>query len=90
MINDEFVKNFFGSDDDDSEKFFNKKDKKQRKISYHPNTSQTNSKKKKKKERKNLSVENKEKTFFSDNSLIPVERKISIDMSQFKLEKKKI
>jgi GTPase len=89
MINDEFVKNFFGSDDDDSEKFFNKKDKKQRKISYHPNTSQTNSKKKKKKERKNLSVENKEKTFFSDNSLIPVERKISIDMSQFKLEKKK-
>ena len=79
MINDEFIKNIF-DDDDDNEKFFNKKVKTQRK---------TTSKKNKKKERKHYSVENKEKTFFSDNSLIPLERKISIDVSKFKIEKKK-
>ena len=89
MLSDEFVCNLFGPDDDD-EKFFNKKDKLERKISYNPNGNRkANSKKKKRKERKNFSVGNKEKIFNSDNSLIPVERRISIDMSQFKLEKKK-
>ena len=44
-----------------------------------------NLKKKIKKERKFV-VENK--TFNSDNSLIPEERKISIDMSKYKIENK--
>ena len=89
MISDEFVCNLFGPGDDD-EKFFNKKDKVARKISYNPNGGdRANSKKKKRKERKNFSVGNKEKIFNSDSSLIPVERRISIDISKFKLEKKK-
>ena len=89
MLSDEFVSSLFGPDDDD-EKFFNKKDKIERKISYQPNPSKIKAKNKKKKERKkNLSVENKEKIFNSDNSLIPAERKISIDISKFKLENKK-
>ena len=88
MNSDEFV-GLFGSDDE--EKFFNKNDKRKRKISYQPNSSsKTKPKNKKKKERKkNLSVENKEKLFNSDNSLIPPERRISIDISKFKLEKRK-
>ena len=86
MNSDEFV-GLFGSDDE--EKFFNKNDKRKRKISYQPNSSKTKPKNKKKKERKkNLSVENKEKLFNSDNSLIPAERKISLDISKFKLEKR--
>jgi len=88
MLSDECVKTLFGSDDED-EKFFNKKDKRKRKISYQPNQSQTKSKKKKKKERKNFSYENKEKINIYDSKLIPVERKISIDISKFKLKKKK-
>ena len=89
MLSDECVKTLFGSDDED-EKFFNKKDKRKRKISYQPNQSQTKSKKKKKKERKNFSYENKEKINIYDSKLIPVERKISIDISKFKLKKKKL
>jgi GTPase len=86
MNSDEFV-GLFGSDDE--EKFFNKNDKRKRKISYQPNSSNTKPKNKKKKERKkNLSVENKEKLFNSDNSLIPADRKISLDISKFKLEKR--
>jgi len=49
-------------------------------------------KKKNKKSRKNFSAENKEKINHfnnSDISLIPVDRKISIDMSKLTLEKKK-
>ena len=89
MLSDEFVSSLFGPDSDD-EKFFNKKDKVERKISYNPNAPKTKSKQKKKKERKNYSVENKEKIFNSDNSIIPAERRISIDISKYKLEKKKI
>ncbi len=89
MLSDEFLKNLFGSDDDESEKYFNGKDKAKRTISYHPNAHKKESKKKKKKERKNFSVGNKEKNFFSDNSLIPLERRVSIDISQFKLEERK-
>ena len=88
MLSDEFVSSLFGPDSDD-EKFFNKKDKVDRKISYNPNAPKTKSKQKKKKERKNYSVENKEKIFNSDNSIIPAERRISIDISKYKLEKKK-
>ena len=83
------LSSLFGpGDDDEDEKFFNKKNKREFRASYHPNASNTKSKKKKKKERKNFSVENKEKIFNSDNSLIPLERKISLDISKYKLEKK--
>ena len=89
MLNDEFLKNCFCPDDDEDEKF-EIKHKKERKISYNPNPKHIKAKNKKKKERKkNFSVENKEKIFNSENSLIPPERKISIDISQFKLENKK-
>ena len=85
------LSSLFGpGDDDEDEKFFNKKNKRERKKSYNPNASNTKSKKKGKKERKNFSVENnKEKIFNSDNSQIPSERRISLDISKFKLEKKK-
>ena len=88
MLSNEFVSSIYGPDDED-EKYFNKKDKKQRKISYNANPSHTKTKKKNKKERKNFSLENKEKLFNSDNSLIPPERRISLDISGVKLEKKK-
>ena len=82
------LSSLFGpGDDDEDEKFFNNKNKRERKKSYNPNANTKS--KKKKKERKNFSVENKEKMFNSDNSLIPIERKISLDISKFKLEKKK-
>jgi GTPase len=93
MLNNfDFIKSCFGPDDDDDEKFI-MKDKRDKKISYHPNNqnSKTNNKKKGKKSRKNFSQESKDKIaqFNSDNSLIPVDRKISIDVSKFKLESKK-
>ena len=82
------LSSLFGpGDDDEDEKFFNNKNKRERKKSYNPNANTKS--KKKKKERKNFSVENKEKMFNSYNSLIPIERKISLDISKFKLEKKK-
>ena len=84
------LSSLFGpGDDDEDEKFFNKKNKRERKKSYNPYISNTKTKKKSKKERKNFSVENKEKIFNSNNSLIPIERKISLDISKFKLETKK-
>lgn len=95
MLNDEFLKNCFGSDDDEDEKF-EIKHKKERKVAYHPNADKSNNKRKnknksknKKSLKKNFSVENIEKkSFHSDNSLIPVERKISLDISKFNLEQK--
>ena len=92
LSNFDFIKNCFGSDDEEEEKF-EIKHKKERKVSYHPGdpNKKSNNKKKNKKSRKNLSAENKEKInhFKSDNSLIPVDRKIYIDISKYKLEKKK-
>ena len=91
MLSDEFLKSCFGTDDEEDEKF-EIKHKKDRIVSYHPNATKNKTKRKKNKQKerkKNFSVENKEKTFNSDNNLIPVERKISIDISKFKLEKKK-
>ena len=95
MLNDEFLKNCFGSDDDEDEKF-EIKHKKERKVAYHPNADKSNNKRKnknksksKKSLKKNFSVENIEKkSFHSDNSLIPLERKISLDISKFNLEQK--
>ena len=91
MLSDEFLKNCFGSDDEEEEKF-EIKHKKDRIVSYHPNPEQSKNKKKNKSKssrKKNFSVENKDKVFKSDNSLIPVERKISIDVSKFNIEKRK-
>ena len=91
MLSDEFLKSCFGTDDEEDEKF-EIKHKKDRIVSYHPNATKNKTKRKKNKQKerkKNFSVENKEKTFNSDNNLIPVERRISIDISKYKLEKKK-
>ena len=92
MLNNfDFVKICFGPGDEEDEKFEIKR-KKERKVSYHPvDPNRKTNKKKNKKSRKNFSAENKEKIshFNSDNSLIPVDRKISIDMSKFTLVKKK-
>ena len=95
MLSDEFLKSCFGSDDEEDEKFI-MKNKKDRKIFYNPNSSKNKSKTRRKnknrskKERKNnISFENNPKIFNSDNSLIPIENKISLDISKFKLEQRK-
>ena len=91
MLSDEFLKNCFGSDDEEDEKF-EIKHKKDRVVSYHPNTEKTKNKKKNKSKssnKKNIPVEIKDKLFNSDNSLIPIERQISLDISKFKIEKRK-
>ena len=90
LDNFNFIKSCFGPDDDEDEKF-EIKHKKERKVSYHPNDpNKRTNKKKNKKGRKNFSEGKDEiKHFNSTNNLIPVDRKISIDVSKFKLEKKK-
>jgi len=93
MLNNfDFLKSCFGPDDEEDEKF-EIKHKKERKVVYHPvDPNRKTNKKKNKKSRKNFSAENKEKINHfnnSDISLIPVDRKISIDMSKLTLEKKK-
>ena len=91
MLSDEFLKNCFGSDDEEDEKF-EIKHKKNRIVSYHPNTEKTKNKKKNKSKssnKKNIPAEIKDKLVNSDNSLIPLERKISLDISKFKIEKRK-
>ena len=96
MLNDEFLKNCFGSDDDDEDEKFEIKHKKERKVAYHPNADKSTNKRKNKNKgknqktpKKNLSVEKSEKLFHSDSSLIPIERKISLDISKFKIKNKK-
>ena len=92
MLNNfNFIKSCFGSDDEEEEKF-EIKHKKERKVAYRQgDQNKKANKKKNKKSRKNFSEEkNDVKHFNSDsNLLIPKERKISIDVSQFPLEKKK-
>ena len=92
LDNFNFIKSCFGSDDDDEEKF-EIKNKKDRKVSYRvgeSNKKANTNKKKNKKARKNFSEGKDEiKHFNSDNTLIPKERRVSIDVSQFTLEKKK-
>ena len=95
MLSDEFLKSCFGPDDEEDEKFI-MKNKKDRKIFYNPNSGKNKSKPRRKnknrskKERKNnISFENNPKIFNSDNSLIPIENKISLDISKFKLEQRK-
>ena len=96
LDNFNFIKSCFGSDDDEEEKF-EIKHKKERKVAYRaedPNrkTNKKKNKNKNKKSRKNFSEEKNDISHFnnSDSSLlIPIERKISIDVSQFTLEKKK-
>ena len=102
MLSDEFVKSCFASDDEEEEKFI-MKHKKERKIFYNPNSNKNLSKPRRKNKNKNrskkdinknnnnnnISIENNPKIFNSDNSLIPIEKKISLDISKFKLEQKK-
>ena len=103
MLSDEFVKSCFASDDEEEEKFI-MKNKKERKIFYNPNSNKNLSKPRRKNKNKNrskkdinkninnknnISIENNPKIFNSDNSLIPIEKKISLDISKFKLEQKK-
>ena len=88
LDNFNIIRNCFGSDDEDEEKF-EIKHKKERKVYYNgPNKS--SNKKKNKKDRKNYSEDKDQiKHFNSDSKLISIDRKISIDFSKFKLEKKK-
>ena len=91
----------FGSDEEDNEtketdKKNNKNKKRQnkRKISENPTpTSKKEQKAKKivKKKRKNYSTNNQktEITLLNNNFVVPVERRVSIDISKIKLERKK-
>ena len=88
LDNFNIIRNCFGSDDEDEEKF-EIKHKKERKVYYNGPNKSTN-KKKIKKDRKNYSEDKYQiKHFNSDSKLIDIDRKISIDFSKFKLEKKK-
>ena len=105
MLSDEFVKSCFASDDDEEEKFImkNKKERKifynpnSNKNLSKPRRKNKNKNRSKKDINKNkninnnnnISIENNPKIFNSDNSLIPIEKKISLDISKFKLEQKK-
>ena len=92
LDNFNFIKSCFGPDDDEDEKF-EIKHKKERKVSYRANDpNKKTNKKKNKKVRKSVSFSEGKaqvKNFNSDNDLIPIDRKISIDVSKFKIEKKK-
>ena len=105
MLSDEFVKSCFASDDEEEEKFImkNKKERKifynpnsnknlskPRRKNKNKNRSKKDINKNKNISNKNnISIENSPKIFNSDNSLIPIEKKISLDISKFKLEQKK-
>ena len=105
MLSDEFVKSCFASDDDEEEKFImkNKKERKifynpnssknlskPRRKNKNKNRSKKDiNKNKNNNNNNNISIENNPKIFNSDNSLIPIEKKISLDISKFKLEQKK-
>ena len=105
MLSDEFVKSCFASDDEEEEKFImkNKKERKifynpnSNKNLSKPRRKNKNKNRSKKDINKNkninnnnnISIENNPKIFNSDNSLIPIEKKISLDISKFKLEQKK-
>ena len=105
MLSDEFVKSCFASDDDEEEKFImkNKKERKifynpnssknlskPRRKNKNKNRSKKDiNKNNNKNNNNNISIENNPKIFNSDNSLIPIEKKISLDISKFKLEQKK-
>ena len=88
MLNNfDLIKSCFGPDDDDSEKF-EIKGKKERKISYNPNA-----KSRKKREKKKFNIDkgyNSEGTKNKKKSpIITNEKKLSIDYTKYKLEKKK-
>ena len=90
LDNFNYIKSCFGPDDDEDEKF-EIKHKKDRIVSYRANDpNKKSNKKKNKKNRKTVSEGKAQiKNFNSDNELIPIDRKISIDVSKFKIEKKK-
>ena len=97
---DNCIKTCFASDEDEKEsetKNNNNHPKKPRNKEYkgNPNPNKNKNKKDKRKEnrkkRKNFSTSNQksEKTILSDNFILPVERRISIDVSKYKIERKK-
>ena len=92
---DKFAQICFGSDDEE-----NDNENKTKKKNHHPtpkNLNELQNKKKNakrkenRKKRKNYSTNNQkiEKTLLSDNFILPVERRISIDVSKFKIEHRK-
>ena len=97
---DNFQSICFGSDDEEEE---SKKIKKNKNKKRNPNPRKTsenlienqkeekNTSKKVKKKRKNYSLRNQktEITLLNNNFIVPPERRISIDVSKFKLERKK-
>ena len=98
---DNFIKTCFASDDEEDEpeeKDKNKYHPKNKNNSNNQNSKKNENKnkhkndkrKEKRKKRKNYSTNQKlEKTLLSDNFILPIERRVSIDVSKFKLERKK-
>ena len=88
----DFAKIFGNDGEDEDEEEKNKKhSRKRNKRNNEINKEKKNGKKLNHKKRKNYSTSNQksEKTLLSDNFVIPPERRISIDISKFKLERKK-
>ena len=90
---DNYINVCFGSDDEENEEETPKKTRYHKKPEQSEDQS-TNKKQKKKnrnKKRKNYSTQNQknEKKISNDNFVVPVERRISIDVSKYKLERKK-
>ena len=88
----DFAKIFGNDGEDEDEEEKNKKhSRKRNKRNNEINKEKKNGKKLNHKKRKNYSTSNQksEKTLLSDNFVIPPERRISIDVSKFKLERKK-
>ena len=88
----DFAKIFGNDGEDEDEEEKNKKHSRKRNNRNNEiNKEKKNGKKLNHKKRKNYSTSNQksEKTLLSDNFVIPPERRISIDVSKFKLERKK-
>ena len=98
---DNFLKTCFADDEDEEEAMEKNKNKyhfndnknpynqNQKKIE-NKNKHKNDKRKEKRKKRKNYSTNQKlEKPILSDNFILPVERRVSIDVSKYKLEHKK-
>ena len=98
---DNFLKTCFADDEDEEEAMEKNKnkyhfndnknpyDQNQKKIE-NKNKHKNDKRKEKRKKRKNYSTNQKlEKPILSDNFILPVERRVSIDVSKYKLEHKK-
>ena len=86
------LKACFGDDDDEGDDIFPLTNTTQSSSNINNNEkNKYHNKKNKRKKRKNNSTNNKktEKIILRDNFVVPPERRISIDVSKYKLEKKK-